>query len=115
MDIPTVAIFFSGISFLGFGASCLTSAYMKAEFLRYGHQGERVRIGILQILGGLGLILGYYLSPLLATAAAACLCLMMAYGVRVRIRIRDSLWQTMPAFFYAVLNLYLAIYYGASH
>lgn len=112
MDIPAVATFFSGISFLGFGASCLTSSYMKDEFLRYGHDGERALTGILQMLGGLGIILGYYYAPLLAAAAATGLCLMMAYGVRVRIKIGDSALQTTPAFFYSVLNLGLAIYYG---
>lgn len=113
MDIHDVATFFSGISFLGFGLSCLTSSYMKSEFIRYGHDGERDLTGILQMLGGLGLVIGYYISPLLAASAATGLCLMMSYGVRVRIKIGDSLLQTMPAFFYAVLNLYLALYYGA--
>lgn len=112
MDISTVATYFSGVSFLGFGASCLTSSYMKDEFLRYGHDGERVLTGILQMLGGLGVILGYYYSPLLAVASATGLCVMMAYGVLVRIKIGDSTLQTSPAFLYSVLNLYLAIHYG---
>jgi len=112
MDISTVATYLSGISFLGFGVSCLTSSYMKAEFLRYGHDGERVLTGILQVLGGLGLLLGSCYAPLLAAASATGLCLMMAYGVRVRIKIRDGILQTSPAFLYSVLNFYLAVHYG---
>lgn len=86
---------------------------MKAEFIRYGYDRQRPLTGVLQILGGLGLILGYYmLLPPLAAAAATGLCLMMAYGFGVRMKIGDSLLQATPAFFYAALNMYLAIYYG---
>ncbi|NJC24921.1 DoxX family protein [Neolewinella antarctica] len=114
MDLPTVATYFSGVSFLAFGASCLVSSHMKAEFIRYGHAGERVMTGILQMLGGLGLLLGYHFSPLLATAAAAGLFVMMAYGVVVRMKIGDSQLQATPAFLYAALNLYLLVhFYGA--
>ncbi len=114
MDYFALATFFSGISFLFFGISCLTSPYMKSEFIRYGYDRQRPLTGFLQIAGGLGLILGYWFSPILATAAASGLCLMMAYGFGVRMKIRDSLYAATPAFFYAVLNLYLAINYGRS-
>ena len=113
MEFSTLATFFSGISFLGFGISCQTSEYMKREFVRYGYDRQRPLTGYLQILGGIGLIAGYYFSPLLATAAATGLCLMMAYGFGVRMYIRDTLVQATPALFYAVLNGYLAIHYGS--
>ena len=112
MEFSTLATFFSGISFLLFGIGCQTSGYMKQEFIRYGYDRERPLTGYLQILGGIGLMLGYYVSPLLATAAAAGLSLMMAYGFGVRMYIRDTLLQATPAFLYAVLNGYLAVHYG---
>ncbi|CAH1000634.1 hypothetical protein LEM8419_01768 [Neolewinella maritima] len=85
---------------------------MKQEFVRYGYARQRPLVGYLQVLGGVGLIAGYYLSPPLATAAATGLTLMMAYGFGVRRYIRDTLLQSMPALFYALLNLYLAVHYG---
>lgn len=113
MDFPTLATFFSGISFLFFGTTCLTTKYMKDEFIRYGYDRQRPLTGCLQILGGLGLLLGFWIpSILLALAAAIGLCLMMAFGFGVRMKIGDSLLMATPAFFYAALNLYLSIYFG---
>lgn len=111
MDLPTLATFFSGISFLFFGTGCLVSPRMKNEFIRYGYDGQRVLTGWLQLLGALGLLLGYGWSPFLALFSATGLCLMMVFGFGVRLKIRDSLLASSPAFFYAVLNGYLSSYY----
>jgi hypothetical protein len=114
MDIATLATFFSGLSFLFFGTSCLTTSYMKSEFIRFGYDRQRVMTGYLQVLGGLGLLIGYWLAPPLAFFAAAGLALMMLFGFGVRLKIRDSLLAASPAFLYAVLNLYLSAHYYAS-
>lgn len=114
MDFLAIATFFSGVSFLFFGFTCLTTEYMKNEFIRYGYDRERPLTGVLQMLGGAGLIAGYYVSPLLAAAAAAGLALMMAYGFYVRMKIKDTLLMATPAFLYAVLNTYLTVEYVAS-
>lgn len=112
MDFPTLATFFSGISFLFFGTTCLTTAYMKSEFVRYGYDRQRPLTGVLQILGGLGLLIGYYFaSPLLSVVPATGLSLMMMFGFGVRMKIGDTLFMATPAFFYAALNLYLSLYY----
>jgi len=111
MDFPTLATFFSGISFLFYGTACLTTSHMKSEFIRYGYDGQRALTGYLQILGGLGLLIGYWTSPFLMAAAATGLSLMMIFGFGVRLKIRDSFWQSSPAFLYAVLNLYLSLYH----
>ena len=113
MEIATVATFFSGVSFLFFGSSCLLAAYMRDEFIRYGLDRQRPLVGVLQLLGGVGLLLGYWISPLLAAVAAGGLCLMMVGGVGVRIKIGDSAIATAPALLYAVLNGYLALHYAA--
>jgi hypothetical protein len=115
MDFPTLAAFFSGISFLFFGVTCLTTAYMKSEFVRYGYDRQRPITGVLQILGGLGILVGYYAaSPALVAFSATGLSLMMMFGFGVRMKIGDTLFMAAPAFFYAALNLYLGIYYGSS-
>lgn len=111
MDFPTLATFFSGISFLFYGTACLTTSHMKREFIRYGYDGQRALTGYLQILGGLGLLIGYWVFPYLAAASATGLSVMMIFGFGVRLKIRDSFWQSSPAFLYAVLNLYLCLYY----
>jgi len=112
MDFPTLAAFFSGISFLFFGFTCLTTAYMKSEFIRYGYDRQRPLTGVLQMLGGLGILVGYYTaSPLLLALSATGLSLMMMFGFGVRMKIGDTLFMAAPAFFYAALNLYLSIYF----
>lgn len=111
MDIPVLATFLSGISFLFYGTSCLTTDHMKREFIRFGYDRQRPLTGYLQLLGGLGLLLGYCFSSALALVAAAGLALMMSFGFGVRLQIKDSLFAASPAFFYAVLNWYLSVHY----
>lgn len=111
MELPVLATFLSGISFLFYGTSCLTTEHMKQEFIRFGYDRQRPLTGYLQLLGGSGLLLGYWFSAVLALVAAAGLALMMSFGFGVRLKIKDSILAASPALFYAVLNLYLSIYY----
>lgn len=112
MDLPTLATFFSGISFLFYGTGCLTTAHMKQEFIRFGYSRQRVLTGYLQLSGGVGLLAGYWLAaPALAFFAAAGLALMMGFGFGVRLKIRDSILAASPALLYALLNLYLSTHY----
>ena len=111
MDLPTIATFFSGLSFLFFGTGCLTSPYIKNEFIRFGYARQRMLTGYLQLLGGLGLLAGYWLSIPLTFFAAAGLGTMMVFGFGVRLKIRDSFLASSPAFLYAILNLYLCTHY----
>ncbi len=87
---------------------------MKNEFIRYGYDRQRALTGYLQLLGGLGLLIGYWVSPWLAGSAAAGLGLMMVFGFGVRLKIKDSFLASSPAFLYAVLNIYLCIFYLGS-
>jgi hypothetical protein len=114
MDIPTLATFFSGVSFLFYGTGCLTTSHMKREFIRYGFDRQRPLTGYLQILGAIGLLIGYWVSPWLAFSAALGLCLMMVFGFGVRLKIRDGFLASSPAFLYAALNLYLSVFYGSN-
>lgn len=112
MDLPTVATFISSVSFLFFGTGCLISPRMKSEFIRYGYDQQRVLTGYLQLLGSLGLAIGYWTTTLISFSAALGLCLMMIFGFGVRLKIRDGFVASSPAFIYAVINLYLSFHYG---
>lgn len=96
-------------AFLGYGATCLLTQHMVAEFERYGLAPLRVLTGSLEVLGALGL-LGSYLVPALAVWAAGGLCLLMAMGVGARVRIRDPLIAMAPALLFLVLNGFLLLY-----
>ncbi|MFT7486020.1 MAG: hypothetical protein ACI9F9_001873 [Candidatus Paceibacteria bacterium] len=82
---------------------------MTAEFERYGLAKLRRLIGVLELAGAIGLLIGYVFQPLVAIAAG-CLCLLMIMAVGVRIRIHDSLSQTLPALVLCMLNAYVLIY-----
>lgn len=104
-------ILISGISFIGYGIHYFRSNEMKAEFKRFGLEKVGTLTAILELLGGIGLLIGLKLSPVLLFSAAG-LSLLMFLGVIVRIKVRDSLWVTMPALFFMVLNasiLFLSI------
>lgn len=104
MTLLSLFTFISIVSFLFFGIACLTTKQMKTEFVRYGLSKYRKLIGILQLLGALGLIFGYYYSTIIHALAALGLAVLMFLGFLVRLKIKDSLIQTLPSLLYAVLN-----------
>jgi hypothetical protein len=106
--LNTVLILFSALSFIGYGAACFFSSYMKEQFVRYRLGPQRWMVGSLQCGAGLGLLAGM-VQPWLGQAAAGGLALMMLLAVGVRFQIKDSLLQTLPALFYLVLNTYLML------
>ncbi|WP_047414964.1 DoxX family protein [Cellulophaga sp. Hel_I_12] len=108
MSFYTFLIFFSAISFAFFGIGCFVAPRMKIEFLRYGLSKLRNFVGVLQLLGAIGLAIGYYFSPMLILVSASCLSLLMLLGFGVRLKIKDSLVLATPALFYALLNAYIA-------
>lgn len=99
---------FSAFSFLGYGANCVFTKHMQAEFERFGFARYRVFVGATQIAGAVGLLVGFH-YPFIGILSAGGLALQMLLGVGVRIKIRDSLLQTLPATFYLLLNAYLFI------
>ena len=101
-------ILFSGISFLFFGISCLFSTFMVAEFKRYGLENFRILVGLLQILGSIGLFLGFF-SKNWAVLASLGLAILMAFGFMVRLKIKDNFLMAVPSLFYALLNMSLFI------
>ena len=106
MTLLTGLILLSGVSFLYYGVTAITSKTMQAEFVRYGLDKFRVLTGYLQVLGGIGLLTGLCL-PILLSISAAGLSLLMLMGFAVRIKIRDRFLLTMPSFLFMLLNLYI--------
>ncbi len=111
MSILNIAVFLSSSAFLFYGINCLISQKMKDEFIRFGLNKQRLLTGYLQLLGALGLILGYFFSPNLVFIASAGLTLLMLSGFAVRLKIKDSLLESLPSLIFAVINLYICIKY----
>jgi len=83
---------------------------MALEFERFGlSKIQREITGVSQIIGGSGLVIGYYVSVTLAAISAFGLCALMILGFGVRLKIKDSVVLSAPALMYALLNLYLGL------
>lgn len=108
LPMHAALVYFSAISFIGFGMACFFWHPMRREYVRYGVPQFRALVGSLQIAGGLGLLAGFGV-PLIGQLAAAGLALMMFCGVGVRLHIKDGLIQTLPAVLYLALNVYLVV------
>ena len=106
MTLFNFLILFSSVSFFFYGLSCLFDSFMIDEFIRYRIPKFRKLSGWLQILGSLGIIIGFWIDnfQLLSTLG---LSLMMIFGVAVRIKIKDNLIKILPAALYFLLNAYL--------
>ena len=99
----------SVLLFLYYGLAVFVSDAMVTEFERFGLLRYRKLTGALELLGAVGLILGYFV-PHLTVAAAGGLALLMAVGVVVRLRCRDSLVDALPATVMLLLNLFIVVY-----
>ena len=81
---------------------------MKSEFKRFGLEKFGAVTAILELMGGLGLIIGLKFNPVLVISSFG-LALLMFLGVLVRIKVKDSILITLPALFYMLLNLYILL------
>ena len=96
-----------GTVFVLYGASLLTSSAMVADFDRFGLTSFRTLTGVLEILGGRGVLIGLRF-PGLAKAAAAGLGALMLLGVVVRLRAGDGAMQAAQAALLCALNAWIA-------
>ena len=103
----------SGISFLHYGVEILRRPRLEEEFSRYGLTHFRGLVGVLELLGGAGVIIGVVLAPLGALAALG-LSVLMLLGLVVRIRIRDAPRLMVPAALLCLLNAALVILFVSS-
>ena len=58
---------------------------------------------VLEILGGVGLLVGLKV-PFILMISSGGLAILMLLGVAVRIKVEDNLWITLPALIFMLLN-----------
>jgi hypothetical protein len=81
---------------------------MKSEFIRFGLGRLGMLIAVLEIIGAIGLLVGLWIHSVLLISSGG-LAVLMFMGVIVRLKIKDSLWLSLPALFFMVLNSYIFI------
>lgn len=86
---------------------------MKQEFIRFQLEKLGLVVVVLEILGVVGLLVGFWFYKPLLMLASGGLAVLMLLGLIVRLRLKDSLWVSLPALFYLVLNAYI-FYTGSS-
>ena len=108
MRILNFLILISSLSFLAYGISYFISPYMKSEFIRFGLGRLGMLIAVLEIIGAIGLLVGLWIHSVLLISSGG-LAVLMFMGVIVRLKVKDSLWLSLPALFFMVLNSYIFI------
>ena len=101
--VLTVLALTSALAFAYYGVRCLVSPVLIAEYERYGMPHVRLWVGSLEILGAVGLLVGFVFAPL-GAAAALGLAVLMVLGLGLRVGLRDTVAQMMPALLLAVIN-----------
>ena len=108
MDIDKICLLTSSLSFFAYAISYFTSPNMKKEFKRFGLEKLGFLIILLQIIGATGLLVGLKFNLILSISSLG-LALLMLSGLIVRIRLKDSIWISLPALFYMLLNTYIFV------
>jgi uncharacterized membrane protein YphA (DoxX/SURF4 family) len=99
-------ITFSGISFIIYGLLLLKSKKMQEEFIRFKLEKFITLIGILELLGGMGLLVGLKFNFMLQFASLG-LGILMLLGLLTRIKVKDSFLLSFPSLFFMILNFYI--------
>ncbi len=97
---------FSAVAFLGYGIVCVSSTSMVGDFRRFGLENLRILTGVLEIVGGAGLLVGIKWLPAQAMAAGG-LSLLMLIAFCIRVHMRDRFIEALPSFLLAALNGYI--------
>lgn len=96
----------SGISFIIYGILLLVSPKMQNEFKRFNLRKFAKLTGILELLGGIGMLAGIWVVFILLISSGG-LTLLMLLGFGVRLKLKDGFWASLPSFFFMILNLYV--------
>lgn len=104
--LPIILTWLSGIAFICYGSLSLFTGGMDEEFKRYGLSRFRKLVGLLEVLGGLGSLIGLIYNPLLMLSSAGLACLMLL-GVIVRLRLKDSFFLIIPASSLMLINAFI--------
>jgi putative oxidoreductase len=101
-----------GLLFVGIGSLTVAGRKMFVDnFRRFGYpQWFRVVTGSLEVLGGLGLLIGIWI-PWLAALASSGLALVMLGAVLTQVRTRDPLQKIALAVVLGALAIVVAVSY----
>lgn len=106
MTLLTLLSIASSLVFIIYGIFCAFTPSMAADFHRFHLDNLRVLTGLLEILGGAGLLVGLKWRPALwLSAAGLSLLMLIAFGVRLKMR--DSVALSTPSFLLMLLNAYI--------
>lgn len=108
MTLNTCCVLLSSFSFFAYIISYFVSPHMKNEFKRFNLEKLGLFTIILEFFGAVGLLMGLQFN-LLLTLSSLGLGLLMFSGLIVRIRLKDSIWISLPAAFFMLLNFYIFI------
>ena len=97
-------ILISAFSFFFYSVRSIFSSHMISEYSRWGLERARIFISLLQFFSALFLIIGLW-NLYILLISSFFLTIMMIFAILVRIKIRDSFLDSVPAVFYALLNL----------
>jgi len=100
----TLVVIFTAVSFIIYGYSSFISRRMISEYARWGYNNQRKIVGSLQLLGGIGLILGLKINVLLITTSF-CFIMMMTMAIFIRVKIKDNITDVLPAITYLFLSI----------
>jgi putative oxidoreductase len=113
MSIPIIIVqVVLGLLFLGIGSMTIAGRKMFVEnFRRFGYpQWFRVVTGSLEVLGGLGLLIGIWL-PWLSALASAGLTLVMLGAVFTQVRTKEAWQKIVVPLVVGVLSIVVAVSY----
>lgn len=106
MTVNTICILISSLSFYAYVVSYFLSPHMKNEFKRFNLEKLGLLTIILEFLGATGLLVGLKFN-LVLTISSLGLGLLMMLGFIVRMKLKDSIWVSLPALLFMILNLYI--------
>jgi len=109
LDLLSALIWFSSLAFFFFGINCFISEFIIKEFERYGLPVFRKLTGFLQIFGAIGLLIGFFFTPILLLLASTGLTVLMLAGFIVRLKIKDNFIKSSPSLTFAAINLFIAL------
>jgi len=98
----------SGGAFIFYGFETLFAEPPRGEYERFGMPQLRQLVGTMQMLGGVGVLMGLAYAPI-GVAAAAGLTVLMILGLLTRLRVHDGPRLMIPAGTYAVINATLIV------
>lgn len=106
--IYDISIYLSSLSFFIYFISYFISPFMKSEFKRLDLERMGLLTITLELIGSIGLLVGLLYTPILLLASGG-LALLMLLAILFRLKSKDTLWVSLPALFYMLLNTYIFI------